>query len=278
MDSNAYGAIGAAVAATIQGLSQIGNSRLNLSESKALAAYQNDLAIQNWQMQNEYNSPVNQMARLEEAGINPNLAYSNGSITNTTSSAPDAHNVAETPNYHLDKLIPNAMQTISSLLALQSQASENETKEYQAEFMKWNLMDFITDYYTKWKYDGNTTDMGIFNPSALYGIGEKRRHHLPGLLIGDNSYGLPLAMAQRVAKLQNDYANLSNIRANTNLAKARTRNVDLNTSLTDTFGSWERGSKIAKTISSCLGDFASMFGKNFRSWLDFQKYKKSYVK
>lgn len=31
-----------------------------------------------WQMQNEYNSPTSQMARLREAGLNENLVYGNG--------------------------------------------------------------------------------------------------------------------------------------------------------------------------------------------------------
>lgn len=39
--------------------------------NKKLADYQNDINIENWNMQNEYNSPVNQRKRLEEAGINP---------------------------------------------------------------------------------------------------------------------------------------------------------------------------------------------------------------
>lgn len=37
---------------------------------------QNSLA--DWNMQNEYNSPAAQMARLKEAGLNPNLVYGNG--------------------------------------------------------------------------------------------------------------------------------------------------------------------------------------------------------
>lgn len=38
-------------------------------------------ALADWQRQNEYNSPVQQMARLKEAGLNPNLVYSNGATS-----------------------------------------------------------------------------------------------------------------------------------------------------------------------------------------------------
>lgn len=48
--------------------------------------------IADWKMQNEYNSPAAQMARLRQAGLNPNLIYSqlsNGqSVMNATSSHP----------------------------------------------------------------------------------------------------------------------------------------------------------------------------------------------
>lgn len=36
---------------------------------------QNDLMRENWQMQNEYNTPLAQMQRFKEAGLNPNLIY-----------------------------------------------------------------------------------------------------------------------------------------------------------------------------------------------------------
>lgn len=40
--------------------------------------------IELWDKQNEYNKPVNQMARLEEAGLNPNLMYGQISAGNAT--------------------------------------------------------------------------------------------------------------------------------------------------------------------------------------------------
>lgn len=49
--------------------------------------YQDNVNL--WQMQQDYNSPANQVARLKDAGINPNLALSNIS-TGSASSAPAA--------------------------------------------------------------------------------------------------------------------------------------------------------------------------------------------
>lgn len=42
-----------------------------MSDSKAMMQYQNDINISNWQMQNEYNTPAAQLARYQDAGINP---------------------------------------------------------------------------------------------------------------------------------------------------------------------------------------------------------------
>lgn len=40
--------------------------------------------VQMWNMNNDYNSPVNQMKRYEEAGLNPNLLFSQVSAGNAT--------------------------------------------------------------------------------------------------------------------------------------------------------------------------------------------------
>lgn len=51
------------------------NTKRQIRANKELARYQNDLNIQNWNMQNEYNLPKNQMQRFADAGLNPNLIY-----------------------------------------------------------------------------------------------------------------------------------------------------------------------------------------------------------
>ncbi|HRC03240.1 MAG TPA: hypothetical protein PLJ18_12355 [Niabella sp.] len=46
--------------------------------------------------QNEYNSPVNQVARLRQAGLNPAMMYGSGSVANTQSQAPQVNKPAPT--------------------------------------------------------------------------------------------------------------------------------------------------------------------------------------
>lgn len=49
-------------------------------------AYQRSLNM--WNLQNEYNSPTQQMARIRAAGLNPNLVYGNGVTGNSAGSTP----------------------------------------------------------------------------------------------------------------------------------------------------------------------------------------------
>lgn len=49
-------------------------------------AYQRSLNM--WNLQNEYNSPTQQMARIRAAGLNPNLVYGNGVAGNSAGSTP----------------------------------------------------------------------------------------------------------------------------------------------------------------------------------------------
>lgn len=41
-------------------------------------------ALQDWEMQNAYNSPQAQMQRLKSAGLNPNLVYGQGAVANAS--------------------------------------------------------------------------------------------------------------------------------------------------------------------------------------------------
>lgn len=81
-----------------------------------------------WKMNNQYNSPVEQMARLKEAGLNPNLVYGNGSVTGNTSSAPQAHRL---PTEQL-----NPLQVLSAYQNLRLQSAQADIARNNADFAK----------------------------------------------------------------------------------------------------------------------------------------------
>ena len=82
------GLLGTAAAPTIAGKiagtvggSLLGN-KLAQRSNKKLAQYSFNKNVEMWKMQNAYNSPKQQMSRLKEAGLNPNLMYGKGTVGN----------------------------------------------------------------------------------------------------------------------------------------------------------------------------------------------------
>jgi len=73
--------------------SQLGTNSSQLSYSREMYDKQRADALADWNMQNSYNSPKEQMARFKEAGLNPNLIY--GQMSNSPvvrSSSPQSYN------------------------------------------------------------------------------------------------------------------------------------------------------------------------------------------
>lgn len=101
-------------------LNQARQQKYNLE----LADYNNQMNIRNWNMQNEYNSPAQQMQRFRDANLNPNLMYGQGSPGNAST----------LPNYQqagVDKSLSplNLMGTIGAYQDIKlKQAQVNNTE------------------------------------------------------------------------------------------------------------------------------------------------------
>lgn len=61
-----------------QGIMGMVQNRANRKHAIKMMDKQRNWALEDWHMQNEYNSPRAQMQRLQEAGLNPNLVYGQG--------------------------------------------------------------------------------------------------------------------------------------------------------------------------------------------------------
>ena len=66
------------------GVSILGDVLGNRANEKAQKDQQ-EFDLKMWNLQNEYNTPANQVARLRAAGLNPNLFYGQGNVGNATS-------------------------------------------------------------------------------------------------------------------------------------------------------------------------------------------------
>lgn len=104
----------------------------NYSNTKKLMAYQNQMNIDNWKMENMYNSPGAQMARLREAGLNPSLVYSSGT-DNTGGSIGSSSPASMAGNVDYSQAIPSAVNTYFSA-KMQEQQFKN--MQFQNDFIK----------------------------------------------------------------------------------------------------------------------------------------------
>lgn len=68
----------------------VGNLLTNRANKKQ-AEYQYSTAQEQWNKANQYNTPQDQMLRLAEAGLNPNLVYGSNSVTGNTSSPAESY-------------------------------------------------------------------------------------------------------------------------------------------------------------------------------------------
>lgn len=124
-------------------------AQINLAQQKDLAKYNaaqqtllNQQAFDNnvkmWNMQNEYNTPTEQMKRLQAAGMNLNLVYGGGNVTgNTAGSAPQIEPAKfDTGAFHpVDTRIERAQLA----LAMASQYQQVENQKIHNDLMRQRL-------------------------------------------------------------------------------------------------------------------------------------------
>ena len=80
-------AAGNVLSTGISAIAQHYENKATRAHNLKLAQLQNQWNIEQWERNNDYNSPENQVARLKAAGLNPDLLYGGG-IENTSTSSP----------------------------------------------------------------------------------------------------------------------------------------------------------------------------------------------
>jgi len=99
----------------------------------------NSDSVKLWREQSAYNTPINQMKRLEEAGLNPNLAY--GQIADSKASTPPQRGAVkyDQPHFNLaDYAQVRNMQEQNKLIRAQAFGAEADAKlkAHVAEYYK----------------------------------------------------------------------------------------------------------------------------------------------
>lgn len=95
------------------------NTKDQLRYSREEAERERASNLEMWNMQNAYNSPKEQMARLQSAGLNPNLAYGSGNVAGISSDAPKGYQRAQIPDFSKRQSVLGAtLQAAPSLLSM----------------------------------------------------------------------------------------------------------------------------------------------------------------
>lgn len=118
MDPLTIGLITAGVSAAGQGANILATSSTNKKTrewNERMYAMQRQHSLQDWAMQNEYNSPQSQMKRLQAAGLNPHLVYGKGTIDNFGGSVRSADTGSwnpEVPNYNFGSSVSQGLNAM----------------------------------------------------------------------------------------------------------------------------------------------------------------------
>ncbi len=117
----------------ISGLSGLFGQSKQFKEQKKLINLQYEKNLEQWNRENEYNSPVKQMERLKEAGLNANLVYGNGGVTQQAAHSP-TYGMADAPNYGpaIQQMVSQTLQTMTALQQIEQSKSQSNLNDQLA--------------------------------------------------------------------------------------------------------------------------------------------------
>lgn len=126
-------AIVPAIGSALSGLFSYLNQNAVNRHNEQLARQQNAWNLMQWQRENWYNDPVNQVARLRAAGLNPGLLMSNG-IENVSAQSPEMVSSQSRATAQIPNVFSNFAQDYKTaqLLDAQRENIEADTRQKNA--------------------------------------------------------------------------------------------------------------------------------------------------
>ena len=148
---------GSLISAGIGSAASLFGQQMNNDASEKAARVAGEQAIKLWQMQANYNTPANQVARLRAAGLNPNLIYGNGSASTGNMSNAPAMTEPARKSYDFSRFMDmaNVLLSLKNLkaqnenLAAQTENVKAQTSQHEAQ-TKYN--EAVLDFYKKHGY------------------------------------------------------------------------------------------------------------------------------
>lgn len=144
------GIAGASLLGTVgNAVSQGFTNRAERKFAEEQADKQRAWALEDWNRNNEYNSPSSQMARLKAAGLNPNLVYGNGA---TTTAAPVRSSETAKWSPHAPQVdASNIGQNIALYYDVRNKAAQTDNIKAQTDVIKWEARLKEAQYYNTWQ-------------------------------------------------------------------------------------------------------------------------------
>lgn len=201
------GAAGAIASGAASSLISRGGARKQYKYQKKLNEQQHSRDLENWYRQNEYNSPIAQMRRYAEAGLNPRLIYSSGQSSSGNAGSVPGYPDTSAPDFQSERgsigagvsqslnAATNVFQLLSQRESLRSQKLDNKLKETEVQYAVDDLSHLDDIVY------GSSSSKGT--------IGLKRQQLLSSLVGSDLSNqerafnvtsGLPASLQKTLAE------------------------------------------------------------------------------
>lgn len=187
----AAASIGSAIAGGIASKRQ---QRRQNKFNQEQAKYQNSLNIEQWNRENEYNTPVDQMARLKEAGVNPRIWWNGGS--NTSASSPTLSAPEQQYNAVGGEIAKGLSDTFGTAINAVNQINQIKMQEAQMDLLKKQA-----GYYGS-MINLNNINANLRNTESLMKQISLNYHDLSER---QRVYGKQLAMNNMLASYLNNY-------------------------------------------------------------------------
>lgn len=192
------------LSALIGGGVALGTSALNAGFTVGRNRASRKWTEEQWSRENEYNLPVNQVQRLKDAGLNPYLAYSQGSVTGSTS--------AQSHNYTPDAIqFENPAPYLSSFAQVKKTQAETDNLTMNSLYQAQQIRNLATQQFLmQLQSDKQAMDNKVFYQTMPFRLQEFK-----------------LGMNLLNAEIAQGFANSQNSLAQKNLAIANTAHMML---------------------------------------------------
>ncbi len=128
-------------------------NRENNAARRELAEYAYTKDLEQWNRENEYNTPESQMRRLAEAGLNPNLVYGSGAGQSVAAKSPSYKAPDQTPghmeaytgmDFGIDKAVSNYLAGEQAMATIGNTIKQNSILAAQESFIKANTLSVLS--------------------------------------------------------------------------------------------------------------------------------------